>query len=639
MSPDLSEASRLVSCGMHLVPLVRHTKQPSGMRWQRASRVTEIDPQATGYGLPLAKNDLCSIDPDHWPLAVKGMAALGFDLDELMAAGVRTASTRPDSGGRSTFLAPEGVRWLTFAYRDSAGQGVTVLELRADSPNLQDCVPGVVYADKQGELQTQSYANGRRLDEAPALPSSLAHWWRRCSTDLQFRREQQTLFCRALGVEPVKSISTGSPGEPLAFPAPGIRGHYNADNRVEDILARHGYLYDSYTKRYAPPSASGAPGVRAIPDKDGLWHSDHASDPLHGTFDAWIAHVVLDHGGDVDAAIAARRPTPKPTVRPGWESGLDLLTPMEPQPELVAGWVPERGLGILYGASQAYKTFTAVNLACSVANGVDWHDHAVKRGTVGYITGESRHGVKSRIQGWCRKHGLTPEGLHLRNSAINIMDPGAVDEIRETFPDGLALLVVDTYRRNIGPSNGKPVSENSADDFGQACNLLQPLIEQLGCSIIIIHHENKSGALSGTGAFFTNADFVIRQTGNGGSAAGDWAAEVICEKLKEAELPSPLTLKGERVTLESGGTTLVFSAGEPSSSFDDVRLTRMNAALKTDDAVEVDGKRWLTKQALASLWAVDVRHAERTLAALIQRGRVEKRAPDRPNDRALYRPR
>jgi len=264
----------------------------------------------------------------------------------------------------------------------------------------------------------------------------------------------------------------------------------------------------------------------------------------------------------VEAAIAANAPK-QVAAGANWESGIDLLKPLEPQPELVEGWVPERALGILYGASQAYKTFTAVNLALSVANGVAWHDHAVKRGTVGYITGESRHGVKSRIQGWCRKHGLTPEGLHLRNSAINIMDPGAIDEIRETFPDGLALLVVDTYRRNIGPSNGKPVSENSADDFGQACNLLQPLIDQLGCAVLIIHHENKSGALSGTGAFFTNADFVIRQTGNGGIAAGDWAAEVICEKLKEAELPPPLKLKGERVTLESGGTTLVFVEAEP----------------------------------------------------------------------------
>ena len=635
MTPDLNEAQRLISAGLHLVPLVPLTKQPSGLRWQDAPPVSEIDPQATGYGLPLAKNGLCSIDPDHWPLAVKGMAALGFDLEELMCAGVRTASTRPNSGGRSSFRAPDGVRWVRFACKDSDGVRVIVLELRAGSSNLQDCVPGVVYADKQGELQTQTYANGRRLDEAPDVPPRLADWWRKCSADREFQREQQGLFFRALGVEPVKSISTGAPGEPLAFPAPGIRGQYNADHRVEDILDRHGYVRDR--DRYAPPSASGAPGVRSIPGKDDLWRSDHASDPLHGTFDAWTAHVVLDHGGDVNAAIAARRPTP--TARPGWESGHDLLKPLEPQPERIAGWLPERALGILYGASQSYKTFTAVDASLSVANGVDWHGNAVKRGTVGYITGESRHGVKARIQGWCLKHGLSPEGLHLRNSAINIMDPGAIDEIRETFPDGLALLVVDTYRRNIGPANGKPVSENSADDFGQACNLLQPLIDQLGCSIIIIHHENKSGVLSGTGAFFTNADFVIRQTGNGGSAAGDWAAEVICEKLKEAELPAPLKLKGERVTLESGGTTLAFSVGEPSSSFDDVRIMHMNAALKTDEAVEIDGKRWLTKQALASLWAVDVRHAERTLAALIQRGRVEKRAPGRPNDRALYRPR
>jgi len=63
----------------------------------------------------------------------------------------------------------------------------------------------------------------------------------------------------------------------------------------------------------------------------------------------------------------------------------------------------------------------------------------------------------------------------------------------------------------------------------------------------------------------------------------------------------------------------------------------MNAAVET--AVEIDGKRWLTKQALASVWAVDVRQVNRILVGLIQRGRVEKRASDKPNDRALYRTR
>ncbi|MDP4733629.1 MAG: YfjI family protein, partial [Limnohabitans sp.] len=76
-------------------------------------------------------------------------------------------------------------------------------------------------------------------------------------------------------------------------------------NSVESILERHDYTWHPREQRWSPPTATGAPGVRPIPGRDGLWQSDHASDPLTGTFDAWIAHVVLDRFGDMEAAKQA----------------------------------------------------------------------------------------------------------------------------------------------------------------------------------------------------------------------------------------------------------------------------------------------------------------------------------------------
>jgi hypothetical protein len=298
-TPDLSEARRLLHCNMHLVPLHAYEKRPYGDDWNAPhKRVKVIDDGATGYGLPLAANKLCSVDPDRWPLAVKGMRAIGFDLEAIMVAGVRTTSTRPDSGGRSAFAEAPDLSWLSFRSKETG----TVIELRASSPNLQDCIPGVVYADKSGARRTQSYANGKRLDKAPGLPADLLVWWQRCSTDVEFLRDQERLFFNALGVAPSLSISTGRKGEHLAYPAPGFRGPYNVVHDVESVLMRHGYT-EGGGGRWAPSTATGAPSVRPIPGKDGLWQSDHASDPLKGTFDAWTAHVVLDHHGDVEAAI------------------------------------------------------------------------------------------------------------------------------------------------------------------------------------------------------------------------------------------------------------------------------------------------------------------------------------------------
>ena len=290
------EAARLLAKGFKLCTLHPQSKRPVGDGWQ-LNPVTEVSQSAGGYGLLLEANDLCSLDPDNLEPARAGLLRCGFDLEELMNAGVRTTSTRPGSGGRSTFKKTRGVAvvWVRFSHKELG----TLLELRASSPNLQDATPGTAYLGKDGEgPYFLEYANDRKMDEAPEVPAALAAWWSRLSTDAEFLREQQALFC---GDGAMLAVSAGD-GK-LAYPSPG-RMEFNAASDVWKILTRHGYI--SHRRgRWAPASATGAASVRAIAGRQGLYQSDHASDPLHGTFDAWTAYVVLDHGGDLAAAEAA----------------------------------------------------------------------------------------------------------------------------------------------------------------------------------------------------------------------------------------------------------------------------------------------------------------------------------------------
>ncbi|MEX0963809.1 MAG: DUF3987 domain-containing protein [Pseudohongiellaceae bacterium] len=313
LQPDMGESQRLLDSGLMLVKLHPFTKQPIGLNWNKHP-AKSIDQNATGYGLPLAANGLCSIDPDQMDMAKAGLKSWGFDLDELLAAGVRTSSTRPGSGGRSAFAADdmEMTRWLTFNVFDDAGIGITVLELRAKSENLQDCVPGVVYKDKTtGKLCTQQYANENRFDNAPELPDSFTRLWRYLSTDDDALREYHLKFCEAVAAAGFKvngkkaqhRPQMGS-GKKLAFPS-SFRGPYNRANKVEQVIEPHGYKWHTREQRYSHSGATGAPGIRLIPSKDELWQSDHAGDPLHGTFDAFGAYVQLDHNGDLAAAEKA----------------------------------------------------------------------------------------------------------------------------------------------------------------------------------------------------------------------------------------------------------------------------------------------------------------------------------------------
>jgi len=296
-----AEARRLLARGFKLCELHPLSKRPVGNGWQ-LNPISAVLNTAGGYGMPLAINDLCSIDPDSLELARIGLKRCGFDLEELMNEGVRTTSTRPGSGGRSTFKAPPDLLRVVFSSKTSG----TILELRAGNSNLQDCLPGTEYAGKDGEIYLQDYASERRMDDAPELRPALLAWWRRMNSDIKFKREQQALLCRKDAVLAVSTEAAGGTGSKLAFASP-YRREFNAATPVEDILARHGYSTDG-GGRWAPSTATGTPCVRLIPGCEDLWQSDHASDPLLGTFDGWTASVVLDHGGDVDRANTAWQP-------------------------------------------------------------------------------------------------------------------------------------------------------------------------------------------------------------------------------------------------------------------------------------------------------------------------------------------
>lgn len=531
MRPDLSEARRLLGAGMKLVRMIDYTKQPAGEEWN-LHPITNIDPNATGYGLILAPNKLCSIDPDNVALARIGMRAIGFDLDELMEAGTRTRSTRAGSGGRSTFASEGDLCWLAFRSK-SAG---TVIEFRAESPNLQDTIPGIVYRDKAGNLCRQEYANCKRLDDAPPLPDTFFEWWARCSRDIEFLRAQETTFFAAIGGAHHPSISTGK-GASLAYPAQGYRTAYNRAHKVEELLERHAYTFDRRTQRWAPPTATGAPGVRPIPGKDDLWRSDHASDPLMGTFDAWTAYVVLDHAGDVEAARRAceasglvgsdtppeddRFPpidqitdvdaveqrdddgapaTTSEGIPLHWISDLKLQRAGN---YIIKGVLGSGALSVVYGDSNTGKTFFALDLACHVAQGIPWRGRRTRPGLVVYVAGEGFRSVEQRAIAY-RDHKLQGRDIPLAiyPDAVNLLEQGAdtvhlIRLIREAEASRqlpLALLIVDTLARAMPGGD-----ESSGEDMGAVVRHADLIRGQTGAHLMFIHHCGKDAARGARG--------------------------------------------------------------------------------------------------------------------------------------------
>lgn len=63
--------------------------------------------------------------------------------------------------------------------------------------------------------------------------------------------------------------------------------------------------------------------------------------------------------------------------------------------ELVEGLIINGGSSILYGDSNSGKTFLAIDIACSIARGLDWFGRKTESGVVLYLAAESPMSVQN----------------------------------------------------------------------------------------------------------------------------------------------------------------------------------------------------------------------------------------------------
>lgn len=225
---------------------------------------------------------------------------------------------------------------------------------------------------------------------------------------------------------------------------------------------------------------------------------------------------------------------------------------------LIKGWLDRNCLSMLYGPSNAGKTFVALDMAMHIAADKPWRGLRVNGGPVLYIAAEGGAGIRNRIA--AIKHEqpdtvstpftLLPMGLDLHGQG----DAQAVCEIMpEKAP---TLVVVDTLARSMGVGD-----ENTAKDaamFIKNCDLIR---ETTGAHVMVIHHSGKDedrGA-RGSSALRAAVDNEIQVT-------ADWG--IICRKQRDQEQPEPLHFRLRTVTLgqdEDGEpvTSAVVEASDP----------------------------------------------------------------------------
>lgn len=196
--------------------------------------------------------------------------------------------------------------------------------------------------------------------------------------------------------------------------------------------------------------------------------------------------------------------------------------------------LPKTGLGLLYGESQAGKSFLAVWLALSVAWGLPLFGKRTKPGGVAYIASEGGKSVVRRfrvadaklrdqaaVAALCSKGGppLTRAPVEIVHEAPNLSRDGNLDALSKTIrqldhdfrAEGshLALVVLDTWHASLGGAE-----ENSSADAGHALRPLKEAVEATDAFVLIVHHPGKDAEKGARGTYALEAamDTVIRLT-------------------------------------------------------------------------------------------------------------------------------
>lgn len=253
-----------------------------------------------------------------------------------------------------------------------------------------------------------------------------------------------------------------------------------------------------------------------------------------------------------------------------------------PRP-LIEGYLYETTLAVLFGPSEAGKTFLALDWSMHIAHGRRWNGRDVVQGRVLYVVAEGVAGIYRRAEAWTGYHGIPPEQGEVvlwYPEAVDMLDAATVDAVAEVAQQlGAVLVVIDTLARNIAGAD-----ENSAKDMGllvAACDRIRTTAD---AAVLLVHHvghENKNRA-RGHSSLRAAMDTEINLT-------ADQVVKVA--KSKDWEKPADLRLGFRR---SEGSVVLVpqdraETAGEMSGKRADLR----SILESVDDGTGVSNAQWL----------------------------------------------
>lgn len=205
------------------------------------------------------------------------------------------------------------------------------------------------------------------------------------------------------------------------------------------------------------------------------------------------------------------------------QAGTPLLSYEEMMREALTKWAikdvwPARSKTVIFGQSDSFKSFIAVDIACSVATGREWHGHSVQKMPVVYIANEGAGAVgRKRIPAWMAAHDIPRHerrDIYLVKAEAILPDEKSmaslVAGIRAIIPEGEDFgIIIDVLR---GTMTGSENDDEAAHAWTKAAEFL---IEG-GATILTLTHSpyGDDGRMRGSSHLWGSFDTRLQVTGD-----------------------------------------------------------------------------------------------------------------------------
>jgi hypothetical protein len=367
---------------------------------------------------------------------------------------------------------------------------------------------------------------------------------------------------------------------------------YVRRHSIIDVMLENGWTRAKGDKFAKPGDTSGDYHAKLY--SEGVYVYSTSAPVPKGYHDVFSFLVHSSYGGDFSAAAADLKKkgysdATAPCKRLFFNTS-QLQKNQSDTQSLVGNLIKQGTTGEIFGQSGAGKTFIALDIALSIATGMDWNGNKCEQGLVFYFVGEGLAGFNNRIKAWELANGKPDTSLfHSTQSVISFEGSelkAAADELKlyeKEKSHKVALIIIDTLARHLDGD------ENSSNEISKFINKVDGLRGAFpGSSAIIVHHSGhgKDNRARGSSALKAAMDFEICCNNNA----------LTFTKMKDGAHPDPISFKLDVVefnAVENGEpvTSCVVNYGKkPERSSKNAAIESASASELSDiDRIAVEG--------------------------------------------------